>query len=136
MGGATPAYGISSIKEGEDLADELWNTFAGGKGVSRPFGDASIDGFDLDIENGEKAGYTAFVNKMRRNYGMPAVLIVYNIVFTNSLCISETDPSKTYYIAAAPQCPFPDYFVGDTLNDAWIDFVMYVISSHSNHAEN
>ncbi|KAG2205516.1 hypothetical protein INT47_005890 [Mucor saturninus] len=104
MGGATPAYGISSMKEGEDLADELWNTFAGGKGPSRPFGDVSIDGFDLDIENGEKAGYTAFVNKMRKNY--------------------ETDTSKTYYIAAAPQCPYPDYFVGDTLNDAWIDFVM------------
>lgn len=71
MGGATPAYGISSMKEGEDLADELWNTFAGGKkeGASRPFGDVSIDGFDLDIENGEKVGYTAFVNKMRKNYG-------------------------------------------------------------------
>lgn len=70
MGGATPAYGISSIKEGEDLADELWDTFGGGKGLSRPFGDVSIDGFDLDIENGEKAGYTAFVNRMRKNYGM------------------------------------------------------------------
>ncbi|GAA5808973.1 hypothetical protein MFLAVUS_002373 [Mucor flavus] len=105
MGGATPAYGVGSIKEGEDLADELWNTFAGGKNSQyRPFGSASIDGFDLDIENGEKAGYAAFVHKMRKNY--------------------ETDSSKTYYIAAAPQCPFPDYFVGDALNEAWFDFVM------------
>jgi chitinase len=69
LGGATPAYGTSTIKEGEDLADELWNTFGGGTSVYRPFGNVSVDGFDLDIENGEKAGYTAFVNKMRKNYG-------------------------------------------------------------------
>ncbi|CAO3609069.1 unnamed protein product [Mucor hiemalis] len=106
LGGATPAYGVDSIKEGERLADELWETFAGGvnKTIARPFGNAKVDGFDLDIENGAKAGYTAFVNKMRKNY--------------------DTDTSKTYYVAAAPQCPFPDYFVGDTLNDAWFDFVL------------
>ncbi|KAL7318714.1 Chitinase 2 [Mucor circinelloides] len=108
MGGATPAYGVATVKEGEDLADELWDTFGGGykrnATAYRPFGDATVDGFDLDIENGEKLGYTAFVNRMRRNY--------------------ELDASKSYYIAAAPQCPFPDYFVGDTLNNAWFDFVM------------
>ncbi|GAN03061.1 chitinase [Mucor ambiguus] len=108
MGGATPAYGVATVKEGEDLADELWDTFGGGyqrnATAYRPFGNATVDGFDLDIENGEKLGYTAFVNKMRQNY--------------------ELDTSKSYYIAAAPQCPFPDYFVGDTLNHAWFDFVM------------
>lgn len=73
MGGATPAYGVATVKEGEDLADELWDTFGGGykrnATAYRPFGDATVDGFDLDIENGEKLGYTAFVNRMRRNYG-------------------------------------------------------------------
>ncbi|KAI8386840.1 glycoside hydrolase superfamily [Blakeslea trispora] len=105
MGGATPTYGLESTKEGEDLANELWNTFGAGKSESpRPFGTAVVDGFDLDIENGDKMGYTAFVNKMRQNY--------------------ETDPSKTYYISAAPQCPFPDYYVGDVLDNTWVDFVM------------
>ena len=73
MGGATPAYGVATVKEGENLADELWDTFAGGykrnSTAFRPFGNATVDGFDLDIENGEKVGYTAFVNKMRQNYG-------------------------------------------------------------------
>lgn len=73
MGGATPAYGVATVKEGEDLADELWDTFGGGykrnATAYRPFGDATVDGFDLDIENGEKLGYTAFVNRMRQNYG-------------------------------------------------------------------
>ncbi|KAI8645896.1 glycoside hydrolase superfamily [Parasitella parasitica] len=108
MGGATPAYGIATVKEGEDLADELWDTFGGGykrnSTAFRPFGNATVDGFDLDIENGEKVGYTSFVNKMRQNY--------------------ELDTAKSYYIAAAPQCPFPDYFVGEALNNAWFDFVM------------
>lgn len=73
MGGATPAYGLKTEKEGEDLANELWDTFGAGHlrnhSAVRPFGNVSIDGFDLDIENGEKAGYTAFVNRMRQNYG-------------------------------------------------------------------
>lgn len=78
MGGATPAYGVATVKEGEDLADELWDTFGGGykrnATAYRPFGNATVDGFDLDIENGEKLGYTAFVNKMRQNYGELLVL--------------------------------------------------------------
>jgi chitinase len=73
MGGATPAYGLKTEKEGEDLANELWDTFGAGhlrnSSAIRPFGNISVDGFDLDIENGESIGYTAFVNKMRQNYG-------------------------------------------------------------------
>ncbi|KAG2208845.1 hypothetical protein INT46_003626 [Mucor plumbeus] len=117
MGGATPAYGVATVKEGENLADELWDTFAGGykrnSTAFRPFGNATVDGFDLDIENGEKVGYTAFVNKMRQNY--------------------ELDTTKSYYIAAAPQCPFPDYFVGETLNNAWLDFVIVINGDNFNY---
>lgn len=71
LGGATPEYGLNSYEEGESLADELWYTFGGGSDTNtfRPFGDASVDGFDLDIENGAKAGYPAFVNRMREHYG-------------------------------------------------------------------
>lgn len=69
MGGATPEYGLQSIQEGENLADELWNTFGGGNGLDRPFGNVSVDGFDLDIENGAKVGYPAFVKRMREHYG-------------------------------------------------------------------
>ncbi|CEP08376.1 hypothetical protein [Parasitella parasitica] len=116
MGGATPAYGIATVKEGEDLADELWDTFGGGykrnSTAFRPFGNATVDGFDLDIENGEKVGYTAFVNKMRQNY--------------------KLDTAKSYYMAAAPQCPFPDYFVGETLNNAWFDFVIVINDGNFN----
>lgn len=36
----------------------------------------------------------------------------------------EKDESKEYYIAAAPQCPFPDLFLSETLDSSWFDFVM------------
>lgn len=68
LGGATPEYGLDSIESGQSFADELWNTFGAGQHEHRPFGNAVVDGFDLDIENGAKAGYPAFINRMREHY--------------------------------------------------------------------
>lgn len=41
----------------------------------RPFGNVSVDGFDLDIEAGEKDGYTAFVERMREHYGLCCIAL-------------------------------------------------------------
>lgn len=53
----------------------------------RPFGDASVDGFDFDFESP-----------------------VQNLVpFARTLrSLMDQDTSKSYYLTAAPQCPFPD----------------------------
>ena len=53
---------------------------------------AVMDGVDLDIEKGSHQYYTDFVREMRR--------------------LMNTDPSKQYFITAAPQCPFPDNWMG------------------------
>jgi chitinase len=37
----------------------------GGSSDTRPFGNAVLDGIDLDIEGGSTTGYTAFVNQIR-----------------------------------------------------------------------
>ncbi|SAM08151.1 hypothetical protein [Absidia glauca] len=104
LGGAAGSYGLASAKDGTTWADKLWNTFGGGAGhQSRPFGKAVVDGFDLDIEAGSVEGYTAFVKTMRKHY--------------------LKDKAKTYYISGAPQCPFPDAWLGDALDHAWFDFV-------------
>lgn len=50
-----------------------------------------MDGIDLDIEGGSSVGYTAFVREIR------------------GLMDAGT---KKYIIAAAPQCPYPDHFIG------------------------
>ncbi|KAJ2817980.1 Chitinase 2, partial [Coemansia furcata] len=52
---------------------------------------------------GGASGYAAFINQLRAHYA--------------------SDPSKQYYIAGAPQCPFPDAYLGSTLNSAWFDMV-------------
>ncbi|KAJ2851313.1 Chitinase 2 [Coemansia brasiliensis] len=103
MGGASGAYGFTNDSEAVSFADTMWNTFFKGSSDQRPFGDAVLDGVDLDIEGGGGIGYPAFINQLRSHY--------------------TSDPSKSYYITSAPQCPFPDAYLGPTLDSAWFDMV-------------
>ncbi|KAJ1723109.1 Chitinase 2 [Coemansia biformis] len=77
--------------------------FFKGKSDQRPFDDVVLDGIDLDIEGGGGTGYAAFINQLRSHY--------------------NSDKSKKYYIAGAPQCPYPDSYLGAALNSAWFDMV-------------
>ena len=112
MGGAASNGQFSSEQAGRDFADLLWKMFMGGSdpSIPRPFGDTSFDGIDLDIEGGSPVGYGSFVLRLRELYA--------------------TDAKKTYYIAGAPQCPYPDAYLGPTgfydkyaLGIGWFDFV-------------
>ncbi|KAJ2889719.1 Chitinase 1, partial [Coemansia aciculifera] len=103
MGGASGAYGFSSDSQAAQFADTMWNMFFKGTAAQRPFDDAVLDGIDLDIEGGSNSGYAAFISQLRAHYA--------------------SDPTRQYYIAAAPQCPFPDAYLGSTLNSAWFDMV-------------
>ena len=53
---------------------------------------AVLDGLDLDIEGGSHHYYPEFVREMRM--------------------LMDSDKSKKYYITGAPQCPYPDHFLG------------------------
>ncbi|PIA17923.1 glycoside hydrolase [Coemansia reversa NRRL 1564] len=103
MGGASGAYGFGSESDGAQFADTVWNMFFKGNSSQRPFDDAVLDGIDLDIEGGGDTGYVSFIEQLRSHY--------------------NSDTSKKYYIAAAPQCPYPDAYLGSTLNSAWFDMV-------------
>ncbi|KAJ2125125.1 Chitinase 2 [Coemansia sp. RSA 720] len=103
MGGASGAYGFYGDSDAIAFADTVWNMFFKGNSDTRPFDDAVLDGIDLDIEGGSGAGYPAFIKQLRSHYA--------------------SDPSKKYYTAAAPQCPFPDVYLSSTLNSAWFDMV-------------
>lgn len=103
MGGATGGNAFTSDSQAQAFADQIWELFLGGSSQTRPFGDAILDGVDLDIEGGSSAGYAAFVTQMRTHY------------------TSATD--KTYYVTGAPQCVFPDAYLGDALNNAYFDAV-------------
>ncbi|EGW34608.1 uncharacterized protein SPAPADRAFT_60044 [Spathaspora passalidarum NRRL Y-27907] len=102
LGGATGNYGFSSDSDAQSFATTLWNKFGGGSDSERPFDDAVIDGFDFDMENKLQTGYAAMAAKLRQYF--------------------NSDSSKSYYLSAAPQCPYPDESVGDILSQVDIDF--------------
>jgi chitinase len=92
LGGAAGSYFFTSDAQAEKFAQTTWDMFMGGKSDVRPFGTAIIDGIDLDLEGGPPTGYPAYVRKLR--------------------ALTRTDPSRRYLITGAPQCPFPDAFMG------------------------
>ncbi|EIM89719.1 glycoside hydrolase, partial [Stereum hirsutum FP-91666 SS1] len=102
IGGATSSVILSGDSQGKTFADTIWNSFLGGSSDTRPFGDAILDGVDLDLESGDGAGYAAFVTQLR----------------------THTDSAdKTYYVTGAPQCPYPDAYIGEVLSSVGFDAV-------------
>ncbi|KAJ1730821.1 Chitinase 2 [Coemansia sp. Benny D160-2] len=101
MGGASGAYSMDSDADGASYAQTVYDTYLGGKGssdIKRPFGDAVLDGVDLDIEGGGSSGYASFTNKLH-----------------------EISPDTL--ITSAPQCPFPDAYLANALDNGWFDAV-------------
>ncbi|KAG0340586.1 Chitinase 1 [Podila humilis] len=103
LGGASGAYGFADDAEARDFAHTIWNLFLGGSSATRPLDDAILDGVDLDIEGGSTTGYPAFIAELRSLFA--------------------TDTRKKYYISVAPQCPYPDAYLGATMASSWIDLV-------------
>ncbi|KAJ7181932.1 glycoside hydrolase superfamily, partial [Mycena filopes] len=114
LGGGDSTVGFSSDQEAAQFGETIWNLFLGGDSDTRPFGAAILDGVDLDIEQGPSVGYGAFVNKIRT---------------------LSSNNTKRYYVSAAPQCQFPDAYVGDALNTAEFDMI-YVQVCYTTHRVN
>ncbi|KAF9786088.1 glycoside hydrolase superfamily [Thelephora terrestris] len=101
LGGQLANDSLSDSDAG-DFAETIWDLFLGGWSDTRPFGNAVLDGVDLDIESGASPGYATFVDRIRA---------------------LSADADKSYYITASPQCPYPDASLGGTLNSSWFDAV-------------
>ncbi|KAG7099508.1 hypothetical protein E1B28_001354 [Marasmius oreades] len=65
LGGATGSVGFQSDDQANSFAQTVWDLFLGGSSSTRPFGDAVLDGVDLDIEGGGSDHYVTFVNRIR-----------------------------------------------------------------------
>ncbi|KAH8980872.1 glycoside hydrolase [Lactarius akahatsu] len=102
IGGATGAVSFTSDSQAQQFADTIWNLFLGGSSSTRPFGSAVLDGVDLDLEGGSPSHWPAFVTQIRSH---------------------ASGASKKYYITGAPQCPFPDAFLGSVLNSVGFDAI-------------
>lgn len=121
LGGASPTNQyFPSNTAALQFADFLWGAF-GPVNTSwtgpRPFGSAVIDGFDLDIESNIPTPLPAGVptDYMTRGY---VAMVNY---FKNTLF--PRDPSKPYYLSAAPQCIVPDAHFATVMKSAWFDFM-------------
>ena len=116
LGGGVGGYGFTSDAQAEQFAGTVWDMFLGGSGTVRPFGDAVADGVDLDIEGGSWIGYGKFAKKLREHM---------------------SKGNKKYLITAAPQCPFPDVYVGPgqgkALGDAPEAFDYVLVQFYNNY---
>ncbi|XVE64314.1 hypothetical protein DITRI_Ditri07aG0091500 [Diplodiscus trichospermus] len=101
IGGGAGSYSLASKADAKNVADYLWNNFLGGKSASRPLGDAVLNGIDFDIE----LGSTQYWDDLAR----------YLSAYSNQ--------GRKVYLTAAPQCPFPDSFLGTALNTGLFDYV-------------
>ncbi|XP_059667162.1 acidic endochitinase-like [Cornus florida] len=101
IGGGVGSYTLASDADAKNVASYLWNNFLGGQSSSRPLGDAVLDGIDFDIELGSTQYWDALAK----------YLSAYSTV------------GKKVYLTAAPQCPFPDRFLGAALNTGLFDYV-------------
>ncbi|KAF3432896.1 hypothetical protein FNV43_RR23998 [Rhamnella rubrinervis] len=106
LGGGVGNYSLTSAADAKNVSEYLWNFFLGGTATAaRPLGNAVLDGIDFDIELGstqhweDLAGYLKAYNRQRGRQ------------------------RTSVYLSAAPQCPYPDRFLGDALNTGLFDFV-------------
>lgn len=83
------------------MATYLWNNFLGGTSSSRPLGDAVLDGIDFDIGGGTIQHWDDLAKYLSE--------------------YSKRD--KKVYLTAAPQCSFPDAWVGSALKTGLFDYV-------------
>ncbi|RWW15131.1 hypothetical protein GW17_00021046 [Ensete ventricosum] len=102
LGGASGSYSLSSSDDAASVATYLWDNYLGGSSSSRPLGDAVLDGIDFDIEQGGPDHYDELAKQLS-DLGNQA--------------------GTKVYLSAAPQCPYPDQYVGNALQTGLFDYV-------------
>ncbi|KAK8643740.1 hypothetical protein V6N13_013020 [Hibiscus sabdariffa] len=101
IGGGAGSYYLASSDDARQVATYLWNNFLGGQSASRPFGDAVLDGIDFDIEGGTNQHWDDLARYLS----------------------GYSKRGTKVYLTAAPQCPFPDAWVGGALKTGLFDYV-------------
>nr|GME01789.1 acidic endochitinase-like [Ipomoea batatas] len=102
LGGGVGDYYLSSPDDAKIVAQYLWDNFLGGKSLSRPLGDESLDGIDFDIESGSNLYYDDLAKDLQQ--------------------LGEEAGQKVY-LSAAPQCPYPDYYLDKAIKTGLFDYV-------------
>ncbi|KAL7591280.1 hypothetical protein Lser_V15G31846 [Lactuca serriola] len=102
VGGASGSYSLASSTDARQVATYIWNNFLGGKSSNtRPLGDAVLDGVDFDIESGDGKHWDDLAKYLS----------------------AYSKRGKKVYLTAAPQCPYPDAWLGTALQTGVFDYV-------------
>ncbi|XP_061369693.1 hevamine-A-like [Gastrolobium bilobum] len=101
LGGGAGSYSLASPQDARQVATYLWNNFLGGHSSSRPLGPAVLDGIDFDIEGGSNLYWDDLARYLK----------------------GYSKEGKNVYLTAAPQCPFPDAWIGNALKTGLFDCV-------------
>ncbi|KAL7203289.1 hypothetical protein ACSBR2_016559 [Camellia fascicularis] len=101
IGGGAGSYYLASSDDARQVATYLWNNFLGGQSSSRPLGAAILDGIDFDIEGGTNQHWDDLARYLA----------------------GYSKQGKKVHLTAAPQCPFPDAWVGGALKTGLFDYV-------------
>lgn len=105
--GADNTWYLTGDGDAEGVAYSLWNSYANpavtASGSTRPFGNATVDGWDIDLESTGGSGYPnsymylgTLVNTLRNYF--------------------KNDTSRSYYIGGAPQCYIDSSVAGGDSN--------------------
>ena len=116
LGGASGSYSLSSAAEAEAIGHYLWESYgnSGNTTVQRPFGSNFVNGFDFDIEVNEGNQYYEYmISTLRSDFA--------------------SDPSHTYYITGAPQCPLPEPNMGEIIGNATFDYLWIQFYNNNNY---
>ncbi|KAJ0561016.1 putative chitinase [Helianthus annuus] len=102
IGGGIGSYSLSSKQDAQQVATYLWDNFLDGKSSSiRPLGNVSLDGIDFDIESGGSQHWDDLARYLS----------------------AYSTQGKKVYLTAAPQCPYPDAWLGGALQTGLFDYV-------------
>ncbi|KAG6494250.1 hypothetical protein ZIOFF_049270 [Zingiber officinale] len=132
IGGGAGSYGLSSADDAREVAAYIWDNFLGGSSSSRPLGDAALDGIDFDIEGGGSQYWGLLAKYQIKSLIKIQSLIDFQHQIPILIRVSERNrrylknyskQGKRVYLSAAPQCPFPDSWLGGALKTGLFDYV-------------
>ncbi|XP_020571591.1 acidic endochitinase-like [Phalaenopsis equestris] len=101
IGGGAGSYVLTTKDDARQVATYIWNNYLGGQSSSRPLGDAVLDGVDFDIEGGSPDHYDDLARYLS----------------------AYSSQGNKVYLSAAPQCPYPDAWVGKALSTGLFDYI-------------
>jgi chitinase len=118
LGGASGSYSLQSDAEATAIGQYLWASYgnSGNTAVERPFGANFVNGFDFDIElnDGYSQYYPSMISALRSSFAL--------------------DPTNTYYITGAPQCPIPEPNMGAIISAAQFDYIWVQWYNNNNYS--